>query len=79
MFLGTLVLVIGWYGFNVDSSTALWDPSTGEWISALVAANMAMCMFGPTLTAAMSKFDPLWTANGILAGAMTVQSTPELT
>ncbi len=23
VFLGTLVLVIGWYGFNVDSSTAL--------------------------------------------------------
>ncbi len=73
VFLGTLVLVIGWYGFNVGSSAALWDPSTGEWVSALVAANTTMCMFGSTLTAAaMSRFDPLWTANGILAGAVTV-------
>ncbi|WP_456482293.1 ammonium transporter [Methanopyrus sp.] len=73
VFLGTLMLVVGWYGFNVGSSAVLYDPTNGSWVSSLVAANTTLAMCGALLSAGLaSRFDPLWTANGILAGAVAI-------
>ncbi len=75
VFLGAMFLGITWYGFNVGSSTELWDPSSGNWVSSLVAINttLAMCA-GATAAAFASRFDPLWAANGLIAGLVAICS-----
>jgi len=77
--LGTLILAFGWYGFNVGTS-AIFN-SSNELLSAQlgrVALNTTLGMGAGALAAmAMSarrqgKPDPLWTANGLLAGLVAV-------
>ncbi|MFC3477039.1 ammonium transporter [Halobacterium litoreum] len=77
--LGTLILAFGWYGFNVGTS-AIYGPEN-ELLGATlgrVALNTTMGM-GAGAVAAMAvssyrqgKPDPLWTANGLLAGLVAV-------
>jgi Amt family ammonium transporter len=77
--LGTLILAFGWYGFNVGTSSIF--NSEGVLLSAQlgrVALNTTLGM-GAGAVAAMvvsgywqGKPDPLWTANGLLAGLVAV-------
>jgi ammonium transporter, Amt family len=65
--LGSWVLTIGWFGFNVMSA------QTVEKISGLVAVNSLMAMVGGTLAAwAAGRNDPGFTYNGPLAGLVAV-------
>ncbi len=65
--LGSWILVIGWFGFNVMSSTKLAD------ISGLVAINSLMSMVGGTLAGMIfSKNDSGFTHNGALAGLIAI-------
>ncbi len=65
--LGSWILIVGWFGFNVMSAQAL------EKISGLVAMNSLMAMVGGTLMAlALSKNDPGFVYNGPLAGLVAV-------
>ena len=77
--LGTLILAFGWYAFNVGTSAiyssgnVLLDAQLGR-----VALNTTLGM-GAGAVAAMvvsasrqDKPDPLWTANGLLAGLVAV-------
>jgi Amt family ammonium transporter len=77
--LGTLILAFGWYGFNVGTSSIF--NGSGELLSAQlgrVALNTTLGMGGGGLAAmAVSSYwqgkpDPLWTANGLLAGLVAV-------
>ena len=77
--LGTLILAFGWYGFNVGTS-AIFNGSN-ELLSAQlgrVALNTTLGMGAGALAAmAVSAYwqgkpDPLWTANGLLAGLVAV-------
>jgi Amt family ammonium transporter len=65
--LGSWVLTIGWFGFNVMSA------QTVEKISGLVAVNSLMAMVGGTLAAWVAgRNDPGFTYNGPLAGLVAV-------
>ena len=65
--LGSWILVVGWFGFNVMSAQSL------EKISGLVAINSLMAMVGGTLTALwLGRNDPGFAYNGPLAGLVAV-------
>ncbi|WP_456473813.1 ammonium transporter [Candidatus Pyrohabitans sp.] len=66
--LGSWFLAIGWYGFNVASAGALDALNLG-----LVAANSTLAMAGGGLAAALlSRNDPGFLHNGVLAGLVAV-------
>ena len=65
--LGTWILVIGWFGFNVMSAQGV-DKITG-----LVAVNSLMAMAGGVLGALVAgKNDPGFVHNGALAGLVAI-------
>ena len=65
--LGTWILVIGWFGFNVMSAQGV-DKITG-----LVAVNSLMAMVGGVLGAlVVGKNDPGFVHNGALAGLVAI-------
>jgi ammonium transporter, Amt family len=65
--LGSWVLAVGWFGFNVMSAQTI------DKISGLVAVNSLMAMAGGTLVATlMGKNDPGFVYNGPLAGLVAV-------
>lgn len=65
--LGSWLLCIGWFGFNVMSAQSL------EAISGLVAMNSLMAMVGGILAALIvGRNDPGFTHNGALAGLVAV-------
>ena len=65
--LGTWLLCIGWFGFNVMSAQSL------DAVSGLVALNSLMAMVGGIITAAIfGRRDPGFVHNGALAGLVAV-------
>ena len=65
--LGSWILAVGWFGFNVMSAQTI------DKISGLVAVNSLMAMVGGTLVAAMmGRNDPGFAYNGPLAGLVAV-------
>ena len=65
--LGSWVLAVGWFGFNVMSAQKI------EGISGLVAVNSLMAMVGGTLGALLAgRNDPGFAYNGPLAGLVAV-------
>ena len=67
MALGSWMLCIGWFGFNVMSA------ATMEGISGLVAVNSLFAMAGGILSAlVISKNDPGFIHNGALAGLVAI-------
>lgn len=65
--LGSWILIVGWFGFNVMSAQAV------EGISGLVAVNSLMAMVGGTLAAlVIGKNDPGFIHNGPLAGLVAI-------
>lgn len=65
--LGSWILIVGWFGFNVMSAGAL------ENVSGLVAINSLMAMVGGTIAAMLiSKNDAGFVHNGALAGLVAV-------
>ncbi|HSC82374.1 MAG TPA: ammonium transporter [Pseudomonas sp.] len=65
--LGSWILIIGWFGFNVMSAQTLGG------ISGLVAVNSLMAMVGGTVTALLvGRNDPGFLHNGPLAGLVAV-------
>ncbi len=65
--LGSWILAIGWFGFNVMSSQSL------EGVSGLVAVNSLMAMVGGVLFALVaSRNDPGFVHNGALAGLIAI-------
>ncbi|MDH1277516.1 ammonium transporter [Acinetobacter johnsonii] len=65
--LGSWILIVGWFGFNVMSAQRL------DAISGLVAINSLMAMVGGTLTANFAgKNDPGFLHNGPLAGLVAI-------
>ena len=71
--LGSWILIVGWFGFNVMSAQTL------DKISGLVAVNSLMAMVGGTLVAlVMGKNDPGFVHNGPLAGLVAVCAGSDL-
>ena len=65
--LGSWILIVGWFGFNVMSAQKIGS------ISGLVAVNSLMAMVGGTLVSMIvGKNDPGFMHNGPLAGLVTV-------
>ncbi|HEY9078566.1 ammonium transporter [Magnetovibrio sp.] len=65
--LGSWILVVGWFGFNVMSAQSV------EGVTGLVAINSLMAMVGGTLAAVIAgKNDPGFIHNGALAGLVAV-------
>jgi Amt family ammonium transporter len=65
--LGSWILAVGWFGFNVMSAQTI------DKISGLVAVNSLMAMAGGTLVAALlGRNDPGFVYNGPLAGLVAV-------
>ncbi|MEY2777453.1 MAG: hypothetical protein RLY30_1551 [Pseudomonadota bacterium] len=65
--LGSWILIVGWFGFNVMSAQKI------EAISGLVALNSLMAMVGGTLAGlAAGRNDPGFVYNGPLAGLVAV-------
>lgn len=65
--LGSWILAVGWFGFNVMSAQKI------EGISGLVAVNSLMAMVGGTLAALIAgRNDPGFVYNGPLAGLVAV-------
>lgn len=65
--LGSWILIVGWFGFNVMSAQKV------EGISGLVAINSLMAMVGGTISANwMGKNDPGFLHNGPLAGLVAI-------
>lgn len=65
--LGSWILIVGWFGFNVMSAQKIGN------ISGLVAVNSLMAMVGGTLVAMIvGKNDPGFMHNGPLAGLVAV-------
>lgn len=65
--LGSWILVVGWFGFNVMSAQNV------DGISGLVAINSLMAMVGGTITGLLfSKNDVGFTHNGALAGLIAI-------
>ena len=71
--LGSWILIVGWFGFNVMSAGAL------EKVSGLVAINSLMAMVGGTIAAMwISKNDAGFVHNGALAGLVAVCAGSDL-
>ena len=71
--LGTWLLCIGWFGFNVMSAQSVAG------VSGLVALNSLMAMVGGIIAAALiSKADPGFVHNGALAGLVAVCAGSDL-
>jgi Amt family ammonium transporter len=71
--LGSWILIVGWFGFNVMSAQTL------DKISGLVAVNSLMAMVGGTLSAlVLGKNDPGFVHNGPLAGLVAVCAGSDL-
>ncbi len=71
--LGSWILAVGWFGFNVMSAGHL------EAISGLVAINSLMAMVGGVLVALIAgKNDPGFVHNGALAGLIAVCAGSDL-
>ncbi len=71
--LGSWILIVGWFGFNVMSA------QTVEAISGLVAVNSLMAMVGGTIAAlAVGRNDPGFLHNGPLAGLVAVCAGSDL-
>tara|TARA_R110000824_G_scaffold118960_14_gene271891 strand:+ start:7872 stop:9110 length:1239 start_codon:yes stop_codon:yes gene_type:complete len=71
--LGSWLLCIGWFGFNVMSAQSL------EAISGLVALNSLMAMVGGIISAlVIGRNDPGFTHNGALAGLVAVCAGSDL-
>jgi Amt family ammonium transporter len=71
--LGSWILAVGWFGFNVMSAGTLAK------ISGLVAVNSLMAMVGGVLAALVaSKNDPGFVHNGALAGLIAVCAGSDL-
>lgn len=72
--IGAWLLVFGWFGFNIGSSTAV-DPETINielaWVSLTTAMSMAGGLFGAALT---SRGHVLTSMIGLLAGAVAICS-----
>ncbi|WP_151981474.1 ammonium transporter [Acinetobacter guerrae] len=65
--LGSWILIVGWFGFNVMSAQRV------DAISGLVAINSLMAMVGGTLSANLAgKNDPGFLHNGPLAGLVAI-------
>lgn len=65
--LGSWILIVGWFGFNVMSAQRL------DAISGLVAINSLMAMVGGTIAAKIAgKDDPGFLHNGPLAGLVAI-------
>jgi Amt family ammonium transporter len=71
--LGSWVLAVGWFGFNVMSAQTI------DKISGLVAVNSLMAMVGGTLVATLlGRNDPGFAYNGPLAGLVAVCAGSDL-
>jgi Amt family ammonium transporter len=71
--LGSWILIVGWFGFNVMSAGRV------EAISGLVAINSLMAMVGGTIAAMLiSKNDAGFVHNGALAGLVAVCAGSDL-
>ena len=71
--LGSWILVVGWFGFNVMSAQSVTK------ISGLVAVNSLMAMVGGTLAALIAgRNDPGFVYNGPLAGLVAVCAGSDL-
>jgi ammonium transporter, Amt family len=71
--LGSWILAVGWFGFNVMSAQNL------EGISGLVAVNSLLAMVGGVLFAlVVSKNDPGFVHNGALAGLIAICAGSDL-
>ncbi len=71
--LGSWILCVGWFGFNVMSAQSL------EGVTGLVAVNSLMAMIGGILTAVfVGKNDPGFIHNGALAGLVAVCAGSDL-
>ncbi len=71
--LGSWMLIVGWFGFNVMSAQTL------DKISGLVAVNSLMAMVGGTLVAlVIGRNDPGFVHNGPLAGLVAVCAGSDL-
>ncbi len=71
--LGSWILAVGWFGFNVMSAQSL------EGISGLVAVNSLMAMVGGVIFALVaSKNDPGFVHNGALAGLIAICAGSDL-
>jgi len=71
--LGSWVLIVGWFGFNVMSAGAIKD------IQGLVAMNSLLAMVGGTIAAMLfSKNDAGFVHNGALAGLVAVCAGSDL-
>jgi len=71
--LGSWILAIGWFGFNVMSAQTL------EGVSGLVAVNSLMAMVGGVLFSLVaSKNDPGFVHNGALAGLIAICAGSDL-
>ncbi len=71
--LGSWILTVGWFGFNVMSAQTISN------ISGLVAVNSLMAMVGGTLVALwVGKNDPGFVYNGPLAGLVAVCAGSDL-
>ncbi len=82
-FLGTFILAFGWYGFNVGTQATVLSASSGALSftgSALgrVALNTTLAMGAGAIAATIvttfteGKPDPLFAANGLLAGLVAI-------
>lgn len=71
--LGSWILIVGWFGFNVMSAGAIKD------IQGLVAMNSLLAMVGGTITAMLiSRNDAGFVHNGALAGLVAVCAGSDL-
>ncbi|WOT06846.1 ammonium transporter [Shewanella youngdeokensis] len=71
--LGSWVLIVGWFGFNVMSAQTI------DGISGLVAVNSLMAMVGGTIVAlVVGRNDPGFIHNGPLAGLVAVCAGSDL-
>jgi Amt family ammonium transporter len=71
--LGSWILIVGWFGFNVMSAQRL------ESVSGLVAINSLMAMVGGTIAAILAgRNDPGFMHNGPLAGLVAICAGSDL-
>lgn len=71
--LGSWILIVGWFGFNVMSAQTL------EAVSGLVAVNSLLAMVGGTMAALLvGRNDPGFLHNGPLAGLVAVCAGSDL-
>ena len=71
--LGSWILIVGWFGFNVMSAQTL------QGVSGLVAVNSLMAMVGGTVAALIAgRNDPGFLHNGPLAGLVAVCAGSDL-